>query len=218
MEEIGFDWHKSLPDYLLDSEKDRLSRALNQFQQKRDSGKREEIDYSNFYLSDFQILHLLQGDLIHSIPRPYWNSEDKAFENSFSPGLLVSNSCDVSGGNIRQIKKDAVFAPLIPLFEYENDMRNGGLTQNKIDSILSQIKRQTYSNIFYLPPIDKGGKGFLAFLDQLFSIPAEELEQQQANTKSNRLISLDNFGSYLFIVKLSFHFCRIPEEVERRPA
>ncbi len=215
---MGFDWHKSLPHYLLDPEKDRLARALNQFQKRRDSEKNSEIDYSNFYLHNFQPSFFLQGDLMHSLPQPYWNSVNQEFENSFSPALLISNSCDVSIGNKRQVEKDAVFAPLIPILEYKKDMIKRGLAQNKIDSILSQIKRQTFSNIFYLPSISEGGNDFLAFLDQLFSIPAEVVEQQLTDIKSNRLISLDNFGSYLFIVKLSFHFCRVPEEVERRSA
>jgi len=208
-----FDWSSLLPPYLLDSEKDRLSKALKQF--KRNSSESGEIDYSGFYLSNPPQI-LLQGDLIVSAVRPFWNVHQDIFESMYSRVLLISNSCDVSSDNKRNIQKDAVFAPIIPFSEYEKDMEEKGFSRIKIDSVFMQIKRQSFSNLFFLPNPNGSDSGYIVLLDQLFSLPNSEVEKMSNNLITSRFKTLDNFGSYLLIVKLSFHFCRVPEEVERR--
>ena len=208
-----FDWHSLLPAYLLDYQKERLSRALGQFQ--GSDSENTEIDYSDFYLFN-PPQTLLQGDLMLSVPRPIWNIERQIFETFFSRGLLISNSCDVALDNKRTIQKDAVFAPIIPLSEFEKDLIEKDFNRQKIESIFKQLKNQLYSNILYLPSPERAHNGFIVYLDQLFSLPNEEIVFLQKDLTKHRYQTLDNFGSYLMIVKLSFHFCRVPEEVERR--
>jgi hypothetical protein len=80
--------------------------------------------------------------------------------------------------------------------------------------ILTQIKNQQFSNILYLPP-NKEKNEYLAYFDDLSIIEKEELNILKEEIIFNRIESLDYFGYYLFIFKLSYHFCRVPEETER---
>ncbi len=82
------------------------------------------------------------------------------------------------------------------------------------------IKSQTISNIFYLPPNPDNRKEYICHLDKAFWFPTEELNSYLPAPDSylgeeTRICSLDYFGYYLFLVKLSYHFCRLPEEKQR---
>jgi hypothetical protein len=77
------------------------------------------------------------------------------------------------------------------------------------------IKTQTYSNVFYLPIHPSTHQDFVCFFDNAFWFPTEELTAYLPNIEQIRLQSLDYFGYYLFLVKLSYHFCRLPEEKQR---
>ena len=80
--------------------------------------------------------------------------------------------------------------------------------------ILTQIENQQFSNILYLPP-NKEKNEYLAYFDDLSTIEKDELNALKEEIILNRIGSLDCFGYYLFIFKLSYHFCRLPEETER---
>lgn len=213
MEKPVFDWEKRLPNYLTWPEKDRLKRALEQFLL-NEAGKKSKIQYSNFYLSRPQDF-IYQGDLFHSVSLPFWDSKTKTFETDFSPAILLSNSCDASPGNERNIPKQVVFAPIIPFSEFEIDVRQGR-SKEKVESILNQVRNQLVSNLLFLPNPKNQEDGFIAFFDKAFSLPTNAIPSLFSDLKKERYLTLDNFGSYLLIVKLSFHFCRVPEEVERR--
>ncbi len=59
-------------------------------------------------------------------------------------------------------------------------------------------------------PID-----YICHLDKAFWFPTEELHSYLSDIEQTRIASLDYFGYYLFLVKLSYHFCRLPEEKQR---
>ena len=59
------------------------------------------------------------------------------------------------------------------------------------------------------------GKEYFCHLDKAFWFPTEELNAYQKDIDQTRIASLDYFGYYLFLVKLSYHFCRLPEEKQR---
>jgi len=211
-----FNWDKRLPGYLTKEEKGRLRFALEQFS-KGKSGEKLEIDYSDFFLNN-QPQFLLQGDLVHSVPFPFWNERSQNFETDQTLGILISNSCDVAQENTRLSAKHAVFAPIIPVFEYAKDLIEQGENAQKVDSIIVQLKQQIFTNLIYVPHPDNTKEGFLAFLDKAFHVAPSVVKKLCDNLESERYITLSNFGSYLFIVKLSFHFCRVPEEIERKSA
>ena len=108
---------------------------------------------------------------------------------------------------IRTIKQ-VVLAPLLELEHF---------TENQIglDDIIKGMKSQATSNIFYLPPNPNNGKEYICHLDKAFWFPIEELNSYLPDLDQTRIASLDYFGYYLFLVKLSYHFCRLPEEKQR---
>ncbi|MEP5611451.1 MAG: hypothetical protein ABJP45_04345, partial [Cyclobacteriaceae bacterium] len=58
-------------------------------------------------------------------------------------------------------------------------------------------------------------KEYIAYLDDTSNITIEELGLLKENLSENRIASLDFFGYYLFVLKLSYHLCRLPEETDR---
>ena len=84
-----------------------------------------------------------------------------------------------------------------------------------LEEIVKSIKLQTTSNILYLPSNLVSGKDYICHLDKAFWFPIEELNSYLPGIAQTRIASLDYFGYYLFLVKLSYHFCRLPEEKQR---
>ena len=137
-------------------------------------------------------------------------------EKIYDTALLLSNSCDISVENDRSLNnKQALFAPVEELEKYIALMKNGNVAQERIDTYVLNVKNQLYSNILYLPsnPIDK--KEYIVRLDQIFWFPADELNTYIKNIEQTRISTFDIFGHYLFIIKLSYHLNRLPEEPDR---
>ena len=205
-------WEDTLPAYLTAPEKTRLKEGLAQFfnPEHRQKTKR----YDNFYLNNPPTF-FMQGDLINSLPVYFWDYDSKKYLTGFAPVILVSNSCDVSPKEGRLLDKEALFAHLIPLDDYINDLKEEGYTSDHIASIYNNLNQQTYSNLLYLPPNPIDKREFIVFFDKIFWHPAEGFLEKLADINTERFLSLDIFGFYLFICKLSYHFCRVPEESER---
>jgi hypothetical protein len=197
------------PDYLTATEKGRLLKALEQFKDTSAKGKWNSKIYSHFYAQS-TYNYFLQGDLIREIRYPDWNSESKVFERTYTDAIILSNTCDLDLSNIRKAHKQVVLAPIIEMAQYLEEIHN----KQELDEIVKKIKTQTTSNILYLPSI-MGGKDYMCHLDKAFWFPTEELHSYLSDIQQNRIASLDYFGYYLFLVKLSYHFCRLPEEKQR---
>lgn len=190
------DIKEQIPYYLTQEDKDELIKALNGFPGKM-----------NYYTAKCQD-ELLQGD--------GWNSLDiiniETTERKSIKGILLSNSCDISPENRREIPPSIVFAPIIPLISYEQLLARTGIDSNKISSKISSIKQQRVTSLFYLP---KGGcleADYIAVLDDLHSLPAPRFYR---NTDKRKEFTLSQAGFYLFLLKLSIHFCRFHEKVFR---
>lgn len=203
-----------LPPYLSFPEKDRLKKGLEQFI--RNSLKEKTPDYSGFFLDKCPAF-LMQSDLINSIGMVDWDYDKKDFYSGFTPAVLVSSTCDISSDNFRTInKKEALFAPLIDLEEYCIDLKEAGFSQEHINSFINSLHNQEFSNLFYIPKNQKNKKDYIVFFDKISWFPSDELLKTIDEIDSLRFISLSNFGFYLFVLKLSYHFCRIPEESYRQ--
>ena len=81
--------------------------------------------------------------------------------------------------------------------------------------IIKDIKDQRYSNIFYLPEGPNVKEEYIVYLDQIFCVPTEDMVIFQQNIDLLRMAALDNFGFYLFVLKLSYHLNRLPEDLQR---
>lgn len=207
-----FLFEESLPPYLLLTDKTKIKKGLSQFFEPQH--RQKEKVYDNFYLEK-GAEYFMQGDLINSIPMIEWNSETGQYETGFSRVLLMSNSCDVAPENNRLLDKEALFAPVIPLTEYFDDLREDGCTEDNIMTIYNNLKSQQYTNLFYLPPDSIHHNEYVVFFDKVNWHPSTEFQKKLNKIHEERFLSLDHFGFYLLITKISFHFCRVPEEKDR---
>jgi hypothetical protein len=209
-----FDKHhleRLLPDYLSKAEKGRLLKALEQFQEQ---GSWNNTSYAHFYLSR-KPDYFLQGDLLRGIRQAIWNPITEEFQKIYAHALILSNTCDLDATNERVIPKDVVLAPLTPFSDFVEELSLLVTNKTKLATIIQGVKSQTYSNVFYLPSHPQSNQDFVCFFDNAFWFPTEELTAYLPNIEQIRLQSLDYFGYYLFLVKLSYHFCRLPEEKQR---
>ena len=198
------------PDYLTATEKGRLLQALEQFKDAHAKGKWNSKNYSHFYTASTDN-YFLQGDLIREIRYPDWNRESKVFERTYTDALILSNTCDLDLNNARKEHKQVVLAPIIEMDQYMEEITD----EQELERMKKSVKSQVISNILYLPPNLVSGKDYICHLDKAFWFPTEELNSYLPEIEQTRVASLDYFGYYLFLVKLSYHFCRLPEEKQR---
>ena len=196
------------PKELSEQKKGRLREGLNQFTSTNSSSK----VYTDFYLTTGYD-YFLQGDLINELRYPVWDNERKNYEKNYFNVVIISNSCDIdeANQNQRDIPKKVLIAKLFELSDFKE-----GLIQNEVENtenIIRSLKNQEHSNLMYFPPIN--GIEYVAFLDELSWITNDELNLLKNNIQENRIASLDLFGYYLFMFKLSYHLCRLPEEIDR---
>ncbi len=126
-------------------------------------------------------------------------------------GLVVSNSCDISLGNDRALSPKVVFAPIVKLSAVEARLEDRGLPVGAVKDRLSAIKSQSVTNVFFLPAGGPLNEDYVSFLDDLHSMPVA------SHAGDEKLFTLSMAGFYLFAFKLSVHFCRLHERVDRRP-
>lgn len=201
-----------LPNYLVDPDKSRLRDALKQF---IPSERGNEINYTNFY-KNYQHAYFMQSDLVKEIRISQWDDESTSYKKGYTDAIIISNTCDISFENKQELNlKECLFAPLIDFSVYLEDLKNAGYTQEKIDIFSKTVKAQLRTNIFYLPLHSKEDKEYIVLLDNVFWFPSSELNSYITDIENNRITSLSYFGFYLFILKLSYHLCRLPEQCDR---
>jgi hypothetical protein len=205
-------WNIVLPNNLLDTTKDRLKRSLGQFF--NENHRKGEKKYDGFYHQS-PPNYFLQGDVIKNVSSICWDYHNNNYVFKDSPVLLISNTCDISEENIRDSEKQALYAPLVKMDSYIDSLKDGGFSKERILTIINNLKTQSYSNIFYMPPNPVNMNEYLILLDNIFWQPSSMLKAKLKDINKERFLSLDNFGFYLLITKISYHFCRVPEEIDR---
>ena len=106
-----------------------------------------------------------------------------------------------------------MYAPIIRYDKYAAMLEKSSISASRLVNHLTDIKAQKVSQILYLP---KGGKmdyEGIVFFDRAISLPltSEIVESKCAD----KLFTLSNFGLYLFLLKMSIHFTRIQERINR---
>lgn len=200
-----------IPNYFNSETKDRLKTGLSDFFYSSD----REKNYSGFYSFEAPA-YLMQADILHSIRTIDWDEESQDYFPCFFPAIVISNTCDITDDNIRSTNiKQALLAPFIPVEEYLKDMQVQFKTE-QIRGFYNSLKRQEHSNLFYLPSNHKNNKDYIVFLDKIYWHPVNSLAQVTKNLEQERFLSLSNWGFYLFLLKLSYHLCRLPEDYDGR--
>jgi len=192
-----------LPKYLSQEAERDLFEELNQFP--------KNIDHRLYTVSFVNDENIYQGDgfkdlLFIELPEP---------EISKSKGMVLSNTCDMQQANKKPVPLKVCYSPIISLKKYKSFITKNKLISNKsaINIHIDQIKKQRFSHIFFLPGQGSLKEDCLIFFDRIISIKREYFESKPI--KELRLFSLSDYGFYLFLFKLSIHFCRIREGIER---
>lgn len=188
-----------LPKYLTPAQKEELFSELESFP-----------SITSFYLAPGTIEEdLLQGDGW----RGFLLISFETLERRVVSGLLLSNSCDIDARNERVTARNLLFSPLIPLTKYEASLRAAGVTDESIGDILDSIKKQLISNIFYLPDAPYGPGESIVMLDNIHSHPLDVFLRADRSL----IFRLNQTGFYILLIKISIHFSRFQEGVQRFP-
>jgi hypothetical protein len=190
---------EQIPYYLTESQKAWLVKALNDFQNYHGN--------SNYYLDKYHD-ELLQGDGWTKLQMRRFETG----ERGTILGIVLSNTCDVSSDNKRDLPAKVTFAPLIPLDRYVNLLEKCGVNSDRIHNQVESIKKQAITSVFFLPAGSGLEKDHIALLDELYSMPTKVFESETAKSKK---FTLSLFGFYLFIFKISVHFCRFGEDIAK---
>lgn len=191
-----------LPQYLSSGSQQNLFEELKNFPRNID-----QRIYTSFPTHDNAIY---QGDGINNMPIINLPSPEI---QSLSV-MILSNTCDIDPRNKRLVKIRMVYAPILRFESYRRMLLvHAKACISKIYDHLTSLKKQHISNIFYLPKGQGLGYDGIAFLDRLNNCPAEGISEEDIRAK--RLFKLSNYGFYLFLVKISIHFTRIREGVDR---
>ncbi len=133
-------------------------------------------------------------------------------------GMIFSNTCDVSIENKRLFDSRLAYAPIFNLDKYREALINKYVDSNEktlgsIESHIEDIKKQNISQIFYLPKGGSLANDSIVFLDRINNLPSSYFDAEEI--KKNRAFSLSDYGFYIFLFKLSVHFTRVRENVQR---
>lgn len=161
------------------------------------------------YARDPFIKNALQGD--------GWTSfkviADENKEDILVKGIILSNSCDISPDNTRATPSKVNFSPLIKLAKFEKMLIDNGQNSIQIKSRMQSIREQRTTNIFYVPAGGQLKEEYIALLDNIHSTP-----MASRSDSAEKTFTLSMAGFYIFIFKLSVHFCRLHENSDRKPS
>ncbi len=129
-------------------------------------------------------------------------------------GIILSNSCDISTENKRDLPPNILFSPIVELKRYRNMLIKEGITESQIDSKFEAIKKQKVTSLFYLPTIGNFPESIVIF-DDVRSLPMSYFQVKKSSKEIKKVFTLSQFGFYLFLFKISIHFCRFHEKVLR---
>lgn len=188
-----------IPYYLSQRAKENLATALDRF-------PRQINYYTDLYKEEF-----LQGDCWTSVEILRFEDGTKKLIKA----LLLSNSCDVAPENKRDLPTKLSFASMVKLERYVDLLKNAGLDQKQIATKVIAIKEQKVTSLVYFPKGAALEEDYIALLDDIHTVPSQAFINRNEKIK---VFALSNVGFYLFVLKLSVHFCRLHEEVVRDPA
>ncbi|TAK08727.1 hypothetical protein EPO44_02180 [bacterium] len=126
-------------------------------------------------------------------------------------GIILSNSCDISIDNVRDLPVNLLFAPLIEIQKYVLRLKTIGKTEHQIENIIRDIRKQRVTSIFYLPECQGIIQESIIALDDIHAHPLQDF----ISRKPTPLFTLNQYAFYLFLIKLSIHFSRFQEGISR---
>lgn len=192
---------ETLPRYLSGEEQQKILANLRHIS----NGK----DMPSFYLSDYHNSFndvILQGD--------GWSCLELFLPDGSKAkvkGVVLSNSCDVSPDNKRDMPARMTFAPLMKFSKLKEAFERA-LPAEIVQAKMEAIRGQKITSCFYFPAGGGLAEDHVVMLDNIHSFPVSD---HLADANRSKIFTLNNTGFYLFIFKLSIHFCRLHENVNR---
>lgn len=191
-----------LPKYLSTESEKELFKNLKDFPENID-----ERIYTN-HLKEDEVIY--QGDGLNDLLAVNLPSVDI----KKVPGMVLSNTCDIDQSNKRNFPAQIVYAPIISFAKYSETLfRDLQKPKEHIRSHLNSVKKQHITQIFYLPSFSNVLEESVVFLDRVFNIGNDYVNRTAL--KDSRIFTLSDYGNYLFLFKLSLHFTRIQDKVDR---
>lgn len=191
---------KYLPQYLSRVDTESLFEELSSFP--------KNIDQRIYSSGSSLEPTIYQGDGLREAP--YLKAPDIEYRDTSV--LVLSNTCDIDKNNERFLPSRIVYSPIVKLSNYEKLVASIK-DQEYLASHIDTIRKQRISNIFYLPQGAGLPQESIVFLDMVCSYPTNKLDYN--DLIEHRLFTLSNYGFYLFLFKLSIHFTRVKEAVNR---
>jgi len=192
-----------LPKYLSATSERELFSSIRDFPENIDSRL-----YSNYLKTEENIF---QGDgisdlLVINLP----NTDVKP-----APCMVLSNTCDIDPKNMRLFPSQIVYAPIFNLDKYKLHLKsNSSKSEQQINDHIQSIRKQEITQIFYLPSISDQLDESIVFFDRICNCSNSYIDR--AELPKQRIFTLSDYGAYLFLLKLSIHFTRIQDSVERK--
>jgi len=192
-----------LPKYLSSESESEL------FQQLKDFPNNINQRIYTSHLKDEPIIY--QGDgikdlLIIQLPQTDTKKVDS---------VIFSNTCDIDQDNKRNFPTQIVYSPLIPFSKYISSLKQYSSKKvHQLDAHFEAIRKQRITQIFYLPKIEGKIEESIVFMDRIQNISNDYVDR--GTLSDIRLFSLSDYGIYLFMFKLSIHFTRIQDKVDRK--
>lgn len=193
---------KYLPKYLAPEAEKELFLELRGFP--------DNIDTRLYTTALREVPTVFQGDgirdlLVVNLPEP---------EVKSATCMVISNTCDIDPSNKRGFHSSICYAPIFQLEKYRSMVSGKSL---KSESALSQhidsIKKQMVTQIFYLPQGPTLPYDGMVFLDR--ACHCHNTYVERSSVPGRRLFTLSDYGIWLFVLKLSIHFTRMTDRVQR---
>ena len=197
------DLKKYLPKYLSEENYNNLLNELKSFPDNIDKRM-----YTTYLGNDI----IYQGDGIYNMP--VIDLSDSTKNIQYADALILSNTCDMDLNNDRIYPTSIMYAPIIKLSKYQSVLNQYCKDEIKIKNHISDLKKQKNTQIMYLPAIGNMEES-LVFLDRIFNIRNNNRTINRSELKERRIFSFSDYGFYLLLFKLSVHFSRIGEKVDR---
>lgn len=190
-----------LPKYLSEDNYKNLLKELKSFP--------ENID-QRLYSKPQSLDTIFQGDGYKNFP--YVDLLHLDLGSKEVKGIILSNTCDLDLDNKRPYPSSIMFAPIIEIAKYTEILMNRGVNPDIIDNHLKSIRKQSVTSILFLPRNSRIPES-IVFLDRIMNIDNSYICRDQL--QSQRLFTLSDYGFYMLLFKLSVHFSRIQERVNR---
>ena len=138
----------------------------------------------------------------------------KSGERVSAQGLILSNTCDMSSQNTRYLPVSVTFAPIMSVEGYKKLSLRANRTDEQILQKIKAIKSQQVTNMFYLPKGRNMHEEGVVLFNDIHSMPVSALSDP---ISEQRNFTLSMAGFYILLFKLSVHFCRVQEGMQRNP-